>query len=90
MFGASPSEVTRMSAQARVDADVLFKQTGDPLDHLEMVFVDGMWTTQTLRNKQMTQQAYSQNKGKLEAVIPVVLFGAAGVGLIWWLSRRKR
>lgn len=92
-YGATASQhdidVSRINAQALVMADVLFYQTGDPADHLQLVVnSDGTYGTETLRNAAFRQQTYSENKTSMEHVGYAVA-GLAGLGILYWLFRRK-
>lgn len=83
-FGASPSEVTRMAAEAAIAADLLFNQTGDPMNRLVLVVLpDGTYATETMRNKMMREQNYSQKK----TIMEYALFGAVGLGALWLVSK---
>lgn len=83
-FGASPTEVSRLNAEAAIAADTLFNQTGDPMNRLVLVVTpDGYYATETMRNKAMREQSYSQKK----TVVEYALWGAGALGAVWLLSR---
>ncbi len=87
-FGASPQDLSRITAQAAVDADVLFHQTGDPADHLIIVVgPDGLYSTSTQRNMAMQQQSYSDNKNTTLGL--GVAAGVVALGFVGWLIWRR-
>lgn len=85
-----PRITTRIKAEADIAADLLFHQTGDPLNHLVLVVLpDGTYATETIRNKQLRESSYSGSKTLLETV----LWGAGGLGVAYlayrFLFRRR-
>jgi hypothetical protein len=94
MFGDSallptPQNISRINAQMKIEADVLYRQTGDPDDRLVLVTnADGTYTTQTVRNQRLMQEGYSQNKTTMEHVFGIAAaVGVAGV-LYYFVFKR--
>jgi hypothetical protein len=87
-FGLSPQEASRVSAEATAMAYNLgLPRQHDPLSEMEVVLnPDGMWSTQIRANTLLQQQVYSENKNR---TIGLAVAGVVGVGLLFWLFRRK-